>query len=72
MPASSPKPGDLVRHTADHETLPGVVVQLDNRWTLVQWFENHHHAQPTTWSQWYPQGKLSVISSACKKIEKTT
>jgi hypothetical protein len=60
------QPGDLVQVTGYQKSprlTPGMVLELDGRWTLVQWFDAHHEGQPKAWTQWYPRAKLSVIST---------
>jgi len=68
MPASSPEPGDLVKLTGWAKvprTRPGVVLELgevQNGWAHVQWHEPGQTGG-TTWTQWHPVAKLSVIST---------
>ena len=67
MPASSPKPGQLVKLTGWAKVprkRPGIVLGrvFPDGYVEVQWCEPGQTGG-TTWSQWHPVSKLSVISA---------
>ncbi len=61
--------GDLVIldawETVDTNDLPGLVLQVDNNWAHVEWYDSSKPAKAwgeSKWTQWHPCKSLSVIS----------
>jgi len=61
--------GDLVIldvfETVDSNDLPGLVLQVDNSWAHVEWYDSSKPAKAwgeSKWTQWHPCKSLSVIS----------